>query len=366
MYSNNTLKDYLDCTGVDSGLHRAGLRNTGVSERRFKEVRSVPSLASPEKMDGTTSEHLTIEDIPNAVQCNYALYDSPHSSGNGSLGCAEIDLPTEETAKYTAHLPLTSDQKEALNGISDKEKSEMIESQNKEIMDMQIACRSLSLKCKGCESELANYKAIIAEHITNIEQTVVSETRSEMQGELMAKQHVVEMLTHERDKHDETVDSLKAQLSDSRQQKAAAERQQADVEELKAKFCKVRSDAERLAAELRGERESNGRLAGQVKELIQRCDGYAEKQRNDESNSALKNKQLKEDLIILKRENEELKHQIAEWQSMAAIYKEQEANAERKENPSEIQSTLSLLKEQAEALSLKVLFFLHSIGKENI
>eukprot|EP00826_Nyctotherus_ovalis_P027793 TRINITY_DN2175_c0_g1_i14.p1 TRINITY_DN2175_c0_g1~~TRINITY_DN2175_c0_g1_i14.p1 ORF type:complete len:402 (-),score=140.85 TRINITY_DN2175_c0_g1_i14:604-1686(-) len=356
MFSNSASKDYFGCTEIDSDFYKIELRTAGLSERRFKEVRSVPSLASPGKMGDETPEHLTIEDIPIAIQCDYALYDSPRSNGNASLNCAGRDPPTEETGKYTAHPPQTSDEKETLNGVRDKEKSEIIERQNKEIMDMQIACRSLSLKCRGCESELANYKEIISEHIKSIDETVASETHSEMQGELMARQHVVEVLTHERDKYDETIKSLKAKLSESKEEIVAVEQRQVDIEELKETFRKVKDDAERLMAELKAEKESNGQLAKQVKELIQRCDEYAEKQKNDESNSVLRNKQLKEDLIILKRENEELKHQIAEWQSMAAMYKEQEATADKKGDASELRSILTVLKEQAEALSFKALF----------
>jgi chromosome segregation ATPase len=342
----------LDSTGGKPSLVKSIPKNTTAG--RFKEVRSEPSLVDLEKEYENSTQHLNIDYLPVTFHddCWYTPSNSPRSNNGGELIIEDINNYIKTQLKSTDHLvPSTT---------KEDEKSEVIMHQGRDIINMQITYQSLNLKYEGLKKDLENFKKIVADHIKDNNEKIVTETRRDMKGELLEKQHTVAELTHELNNYKEVVKSLRSKLNESNKEITAVEESQTDIDELKETLQKEKERVKKMEEELNLERERNNKLTVQIKELIQRCDKYTQREKKDESNLIARSKQLKEDLIILKRENSELRHQTAEWQSIVTEYEKHSASPHSTEDSIKLHSILQTLKEQVEVLTVN--FFHHLIG----
>jgi len=336
----------LEGTKCEAFITRSVSKNSPV--RKFKEVRSEPSLIDLEKEFEESAQHLNIEQLPIIFRddCWYTPTSTPYSNKlDKGFEMAVMSNNTGPFLKATRCL--------VPNEVSDEEKNEIIKQQNREIINMQIAYHSLTLKYEGRKNELENFKKIVADHIKDNNEKITTETRKEMEAELLEKQHTIAELTHELNNYKELTKSLRNKLTESNKEIVAVEQSQVDIEELKEARQKEKDKIEKIEKELSFEREKNNKLIVQIKELIQNCDKYAQKQKRDENNLIARNKQLKENLLMLKRENNELRHQIAECESIAREYEKHNVSIK-------FRSTLQTLKNQIPVFIVN--FFYYLIG----
>lgn len=234
--------------------------------------------------------------------------------------------------------------------LSNEQKDKIIYNQKEELVRLKVEYNSLNLRYTGVQGEFESYKGMMADHISRVSRDVSAEARREMQRELNDKQHAIEELKHEVKSKEMLVTSLRKNLNESNKEKVEAQQRQPDITKLQEIIQEEKENLGKLEQELKNEREKNNELVTQVKELMQQCDEYADKEDNSEEASTLqsKNKELVEELILMKRENDELKYQINEWQKLLSEY-EKRSGKQDKENTidlSELNSVLKTIKHQ--------------------
>eukprot|EP00826_Nyctotherus_ovalis_P006030 TRINITY_DN11386_c0_g1_i3.p1 TRINITY_DN11386_c0_g1~~TRINITY_DN11386_c0_g1_i3.p1 ORF type:complete len:297 (+),score=89.22 TRINITY_DN11386_c0_g1_i3:284-1174(+) len=252
--------------------------------------------------------------------------------------------------------------------VSNEQKDKIIHNQKEELVRLKVEYNNLTLKYKGVQQEFESYKEMMADHINRISRDLSAEARREMQRELNDKQHAIEELKHEVKSKEMLVTSLRKSLNESNKEKVEAQQRQPDITKLQEIIQEEKESLGKLEQELRNEREKNNELVTQVKELMQQCDEYADKEDNSEEKTSLqsKNKELVEELILMKRENDDLKYQINEWQNLLSEY-EKRSGKQDKENTidlNELNSVLKTIKNQIkESLnSSAVSFHVYHIG----
>jgi len=230
--------------------------------------------------------------------------------------------------------------------LNSEQKDRVIEGQKDELLNLQVAYNSLNLKYKGIQGEFEKYKGMMSERLNRIDREMSEEARKEVKGELTAKQHTIAELTHEVKNYEMLVKSLRKKLNESDKERVAVQQRQPDVLKLQEIIQEEKDNLGKLEEELKKEREKNKELITQVKELMYQSEEYANK--NEGSNDLQrKNNEHIGELIQMKRENDDLKHQILEWQNLVSEYEKQGDSKQNKEiDQNELNSTLKEIKEQ--------------------
>jgi chromosome segregation ATPase len=286
---------------------------------------------------------------PSPVQEEYSVHDNVKviSNDSQSIHSVEKEILIEDinnTDSNVFKLRLDSDVVGRTQFLSTEQKDKVIQGQKDELLNLQVAYNSLTLKYKGVQNEFEKYKGMMSERLNRIDREMSEEARKEMKGELMAKQHTIAELTHEVKNYEMLVKSLRKKLNESDKERVAAQQRQLDIFKLQEVIQEEKDNLGKLEEELKNEREKNKQLITQVKELMHQCEEYADK---DEGSSDLhrKNKELTEELILMKRENDDLKYQIAEWQNLVSVY-EKRCDKQSKADSNEANSTLKEIKDQ--------------------
>ena len=208
-----------------------------------------------------------------------------------------------------------------LNSINHSDKDKLIQRQNEELLNFQIAYKSLELKYKGVKREFKSFKETTGKRIKEIDQELSDEFKDNFKEQLNAKQHEIEELNYFMRGNEKTIEALKKKLSINYETKTTAE--QLDITELKEMTQSITENIKMVTNDLEIQKKRHIELSNQVKSLIYQFDDYTENEKLSASKNDLitGNKELKENIMLMKRENEGLKHQIVQWENILDEYR---------------------------------------------